>query len=165
MAFWHTRADERRVEDQRSKSAESKLNKKLGAIRAKSQRGGYRQLTPREQARKQRALAASMKRALTPSMIRKRARRHESPTLTPGGKSADFTARDIYRQLEKEESGGLLRVEGLQFEKESRVMDAIHELAKKVDFGLRKQARADSQYDAGIMRKGIGEPVNRMRLG
>ena len=49
-------------------------------------------------------------------------------------------ANDIFNALEKRElPDGHLLVEGSQFESKGRVMEAIHDLAEKLQFELRKQ--------------------------
>jgi hypothetical protein len=61
-------------------------------------------------------------------------------TLTPAGKFTDAMASDIYHALEKRElPNGLLLVEGWRFENKERVMEAIHDLAKQLQFALKKQ--------------------------
>jgi hypothetical protein len=63
-------------------------------------------------------------------------------TFTPAGKSTDKTASDIYNALDVEElPNGLLLVEGWHFENKERVMEAIHDLARQLQFELKKQAR------------------------
>ena len=63
-------------------------------------------------------------------------------TPTPAGKVTDAMASDIYGALEKcELPNGLLLVEGWHFENKERVMEAIHDLAKRLQFELKKQAR------------------------
>jgi len=72
----------------------------------------------------------------------------EVVTLTPVGKFTDKTAKDIYNALEKREvwvrkgkaEVKRLVVEGYQFEKKARVTEAIHDLAKRLQFALKKQA-------------------------
>jgi hypothetical protein len=65
-------------------------------------------------------------------------------TATPAGKFTDAMASDIYNALEKRtlESGYLL-VERCQFESKARVREAIHGLAKQLQFTLRKQHNTD----------------------
>ena len=62
-------------------------------------------------------------------------------TLTPAGKFTDAMASHIYEALHKQERDGLLIVEGWQFESKGRVMEAIHDIAKRLQFALKKQAR------------------------
>jgi cell division protein YceG involved in septum cleavage len=61
--------------------------------------------------------------------------------LTPAGKFTDQMASDIYKALDKQDVNGVLVVEGYQFENKERVMDAIHDLAKHLQFELKKQVR------------------------
>jgi hypothetical protein len=66
----------------------------------------------------------------------------EDLTLTPAGKFTDKMASDIYEALEKRElPDGKLLVEGCQFERKERVMDAIRDLAMRLQFALKKQPR------------------------
>jgi hypothetical protein len=73
----------------------------------------------------------------------------ESATLTPAGKFTDAMASDIYNALEKREvwirkgRAELRRliVEGYQFASKERVMEAIHDIATRLRFELRKQGR------------------------
>ena len=61
-------------------------------------------------------------------------------TLTPAGKFTGAMANNIFNALEKRElPDGHLLVEGSQFESKGRVMEAIHDLAEKLQFELRKQ--------------------------
>jgi hypothetical protein len=62
-------------------------------------------------------------------------------TLTPAGKSTDWTARDIYNAMEKHEKDGVLVVEGCPFERPERAIDAIVEFAKLLQLALKKQLR------------------------
>jgi hypothetical protein len=73
----------------------------------------------------------------------------EVVTLTPAGKFTDKMASDIYNALEKHSvwvKKGRSEVEhiiaeGYQFQSKERVMKAIHNLAKSLQFELKKQAR------------------------
>jgi hypothetical protein len=75
----------------------------------------------------------------------------EVVTLTPAGKFTDATARDIYNALEKrllskkskdkDDENGRQVVEGYQFENKARVMDAIHDIAKRLQSELKKQTQ------------------------
>jgi hypothetical protein len=60
-------------------------------------------------------------------------------TLTPAGKFTDKMASDIYEALDKQEVNGVLVVEGWQFDSKERVMEAIHDLATRLQFALKKQ--------------------------
>jgi hypothetical protein len=71
-------------------------------------------------------------------------------TLTPAGNFTDATARDIYNALEKRylskkgkenDENGPQVVEGYQFENRERVREAIHDLATRLQFELKKQAK------------------------
>ena len=65
------------------------------------------------------------------------------PTTTPAGKFTDAMARDIYNALERRElPNHNLLVEGHEFKRKERVMDAIHDIATQLDFALRKQKRS-----------------------
>jgi len=65
----------------------------------------------------------------------------QDSTLTPAGKFTDAMARHIFNALHIEEKRGVLYVEGRPFESKERAMDAIHDLATKLQFALKKQAR------------------------
>jgi hypothetical protein len=63
-------------------------------------------------------------------------------TFTPAGKFTDKRTSDIYNALDKRElPNGLLLVEGWRFENKERVLEAIHDLAKRLQFELKKQPR------------------------
>jgi hypothetical protein len=85
---------------------------------------------------------------------RQKAKPHiESLTLTPAGKFTDAMARNIYDALDKRDlndrklgarklkRGEGLKVEGRPFQSREEVMDAIHDVATKLGFKLRKQRR------------------------
>jgi hypothetical protein len=137
------RAERIRKRDATAKAYEAWLNTPEGRsekdwIKRHAKFFGLKVPTRREQAeqdRKQRALAASVRRSL------RRQKPHvEDLTLTPAGKFTDAMASDIYNALEKHElPNGHLIVEGWQFENQARVRDAIHDLAKRIGFTLRKQ--------------------------
>jgi len=62
----------------------------------------------------------------------------EDLMFTPAGKFTDQMASDVYKALENHElPNGHLIVEGCRFEKKTRTMDAIYDLAKQIDFGLK----------------------------
>jgi hypothetical protein len=62
----------------------------------------------------------------------------ESATLTPAGQFTDKTASDIYDALHKQdEKDGILS----PFANKKRVMEAIHDLAEKLHFRLKKRVR------------------------
>jgi hypothetical protein len=63
-------------------------------------------------------------------------------TLTPAGKFTNAMANDIWDALRKEEKDGVLYVEGCKSESKEDVMEAIHDLARKLQFELRKQKRS-----------------------
>ncbi len=63
----------------------------------------------------------------------------EDLTLTPAGKFTDAMASDIYDALEKDKKDGVLYVGGCPFTSKESAMEAIHDLAKKLKFALRKQ--------------------------
>ena len=64
----------------------------------------------------------------------------EDLMFTPAGKFTDAMASDIYKALKKHElANGHLIVEGCRFENKERTMEAIHDLAKRLQFALRKQ--------------------------
>jgi hypothetical protein len=70
-------------------------------------------------------------------------------TLTPAGNFTDKTARNIYNALDKHSvwaKKGRSEVEhiiaeGYQFENKERIIEAIQDFAKRLQFGLKKQAR------------------------
>jgi hypothetical protein len=62
-----------------------------------------------------------------------------SATLTPAGKAVDVTAHDIHEALDAKEIGGRLIVKGCSFRDKIRVLEAIHDLAKKFGVSLRKE--------------------------
>jgi hypothetical protein len=77
---------------------------------------------------------------------------NEALTLMPAGMFTDQMASDIYDALEKHPWRTLVNgrwiedkrqvvVEGFRFENKERVMDAIHDLAKRLQFELKKQLR------------------------
>jgi hypothetical protein len=64
----------------------------------------------------------------------------EDLMFAPAGKFTDAMASDIYKALEKRElPNGHLIVKGCRFENKERTMEAIHDLAKRLQFALRKQ--------------------------
>jgi hypothetical protein len=66
----------------------------------------------------------------------------EDLTFTPAGKFTDAMASDIYKALKKHElPNGHLKVENCRFENKERTMEAIRDLAKRLQFALKKQAR------------------------
>jgi hypothetical protein len=80
-------------------------------------------------------------------------------TLSPAGKSTDKTASDIYNCLDvkRDEDGkisvdsdGKITVECCKFESKKRAMDAIHDIAKRLQFKLKKQKRPVSDASAKL---------------
>jgi len=69
-------------------------------------------------------------------------------TLTPAGKFTDKMASDIYEALDKRDVNGVLVVEDYQFESKERVMEAIHNLAKRLQFELKKQPRGNAESNS-----------------
>jgi hypothetical protein len=65
----------------------------------------------------------------------------EDLTLTPAGKFTDAKASHIYEALDKQEKDGVLVVEGWRFESKEGVMEAIHDIARRLQFELTKQVR------------------------
>jgi hypothetical protein len=66
----------------------------------------------------------------------------EDLTLTPAGKFTDAMASDIYNALEKRElPNGHLLVEGCRFGDKGRVMEAIHDIERQLQFALRNWRR------------------------
>ena len=64
------------------------------------------------------------------------------PKTAPAGRFTDAVARDIFNALEKRELlNGRLLVEGHEFRSKKDAMDAIHDLATRVQFRLKKQRR------------------------
>src|SRR5262249_40220506 len=62
-------------------------------------------------------------------------------TLTPAGKFTDKMASDIYNALDKQDINGILVVEGFRFASKERVMEAIHKLATRLQFELKKRRK------------------------
>ena len=86
----------------------------------------------RSQRAKQRAHAASLRRH--------RAHVQDDLTLTPAGKFTDARASDIFKALEKRKlPDGHLIVQGCRFENKDRVREAIRDLARQLQFALKKQ--------------------------
>jgi hypothetical protein len=149
IATWGTHA---RTADQQKPQANPKLDKLIE--RRKAEQAGLtkeqvmeRKRKPHglaksqaEQDRKQRELAASVRSSLRSQRVPV-----EDLTLTPAGKFTDAMASDIYNALEIHVlPNGLLLVEGCQFESKERVMEAIHDLARRLQFELKKQPRKKS---------------------
>ena len=64
----------------------------------------------------------------------------EDLMFTPAGKFTDAMASNIHKALEKHElPNGHLIVEGCRFENKERAMEAIHDIARRLHFELRKQ--------------------------
>jgi len=64
------------------------------------------------------------------------------PMTAPAGRFTDAIATDIFNALEKRElPNGRLLVEGHEFTSKEDAMDAIHDLATRLQFRLKKQRR------------------------
>jgi hypothetical protein len=68
--------------------------------------------------------------------------KREDLVLTPAGQFTDAMANDIFNALKQHKlPNGHLIVESCRFENEQRVMEAIHDLARQLQFALKKQPR------------------------
>ena len=64
--------------------------------------------------------------------------KREDLIFTPAGQFTDAMASDIFNALKKRDlPNGHLLVEGCQFESKERVMEAIHDLERQLQFALR----------------------------
>jgi hypothetical protein len=63
------------------------------------------------------------------------------PKTAPTRRYTDATARHIYEALHKQDVNGVLTVEGWRFSSKEDAMDAIHDLATRLKFALKKQAQ------------------------